>query len=122
MSRTSRLFAIAAIACVAAAGAFVSAAVASRDYVVAAVHRAWDFVLDGFRVSAEVQRIGPSQDKPRVRLVPGRVYLATTAQIYPHVTSWNGSCGLAEEVAAAALADTPALESPPRWQPSVASA
>ena len=73
-----------------------------------------------------IYRLGYQDRKPRVRLVPGRVYLATTAQIYPHVTSWNGSCGLAEEVAAAVLADVdgdrPALESQSRWQPHVASA
>ena len=84
-----------------------------------------------------IYRLGYQDRKPRVRLVPGRVYLATTAQIYPHVTSWNGSCGLAEEVAAAVLADTsntsntsdtsdtsvkPAIESSSRWRPKVASA
>ena len=80
MSRTSRLFAIAAIACAAAAGAFVSAAAASRDYVVAAVHRAWDFVIDGFRVRADVQRASPSQDKPRVRLVAAKAFIMRLAK------------------------------------------
>ena len=36
---------------------------------------------------------------PPIALVPGRVYLATTAQVYPEVTSWNGSAGLALRVA-----------------------
>jgi protoporphyrinogen oxidase len=36
---------------------------------------------------------------PPEELVPGRVYLATTAQIYPNVTSWNSSTGLAKRVA-----------------------
>jgi hypothetical protein len=80
MSRTSRLFAIAAIACAAAAGAFASVAAASRDYVVAAVHRAWDFVTDGFRVSAEVQRASPSQEKPRVRLVAAKAFIMCLAK------------------------------------------
>lgn len=69
-----------------------------------------------------IYQLGYQRLKPRVCLVPGRVYLATTAQIYPQVTSWNGSCGLAEDVAAAALADSAALASSPCWQPDVASA
>ncbi|MEJ2152022.1 MAG: FAD-dependent oxidoreductase [Gemmatimonadota bacterium] len=35
--------------------------------------------------------------KPPAQLVPGRVYLATTAQVYPQVTSWNSSAAVAEE-------------------------
>ena len=75
MSRSTRLFAIAAIACAAAASAFAAAAVASRDYVVTAVHRAWDFAVDGFRVSAEVQRDSPRPDKPRVQLVAAKAFI-----------------------------------------------
>ncbi len=52
-----------------------------------------------------IYRLGFQSYKPRIRLVPGRVYLATTSQVYPQVTSWNGSCGLAETVAAEVLAD-----------------
>jgi hypothetical protein len=26
-------------------------------------------------------------------VVPGRIYLSTTAQVYPVVTSWNGAVG-----------------------------
>jgi protoporphyrinogen oxidase len=36
--------------------------------------------------------------KPPAELVPDRVYLATSAQVYPGVTSWNASSGLAKEV------------------------
>lgn len=75
MSRSSRLFAIAAIACAAAAGAFASAAVASRDYVVAAVHRAWDFVVEGLRVTAAVQPVSPSQREPSVALVAAKAFI-----------------------------------------------
>lgn len=75
MSRSSRLFAIAAIACAAAAGAFASVAVASRDYVVSAVHRAWDFVLDGFRMEASVQPASPSQREPSVALVAAKAFI-----------------------------------------------
>lgn len=52
-----------------------------------------------------IYHLGYQRRKPRVTLVPGRVYLATTAQVYPDVTSWNGSCRLAESVAMTALAD-----------------
>jgi len=38
---------------------------------------------------------GYSRRVPPKELVPGLVYLATTAQVYPNVTSWNSSIGLA---------------------------
>ena len=41
---------------------------------------------------------GYGKRAPPDELVPGRVYLATTAQIYPNVTSWNSSTGLAKRV------------------------
>jgi protoporphyrinogen oxidase len=41
---------------------------------------------------------GYGRRKPPGELVPGRVYLATTAQVYPSVTSWNSSIGLAKSV------------------------
>ena len=41
---------------------------------------------------------GYGRRKPPEELVPGRVYLATTAQVYPNVTSWNSSIGLAKSV------------------------
>lgn len=41
---------------------------------------------------------GYGSRKPPAELVPGRVFLATTTQIYPQVTSWNSSIGLAESV------------------------
>lgn len=75
MSRTSRLFAIAIIACAAAADAFALAAVASRDYVVSAVHRAWDFVTYGFRVSVDVRRIINVKDNTRVQLVAAKAFI-----------------------------------------------
>jgi protoporphyrinogen oxidase len=42
---------------------------------------------------------GYSRRVPPAELVMGRVYLATTAQVYPDVTSWNTSIGLATSVA-----------------------
>jgi protoporphyrinogen oxidase len=41
---------------------------------------------------------GYGRRKPPEELVPGRVYLATTAQVYPNVTSWNSSIGVAKLV------------------------
>jgi protoporphyrinogen oxidase len=41
---------------------------------------------------------GYGRRKPPEELVPGRVYLATTSQVYPKVTSWNSSTGLAKAV------------------------
>ncbi len=46
---------------------------------------------------------GYSRRVPPLELVPGRVYMATTAQVYPNVTSWNSSIGLANQVAARLL-------------------
>lgn len=42
---------------------------------------------------------GYSRRLPAAELVPGRVFMATTAQIYPRVTSWNSSIELASRVA-----------------------
>ncbi|MGI9038009.1 MAG: NAD(P)/FAD-dependent oxidoreductase [Gemmatimonadota bacterium] len=41
---------------------------------------------------------GYSRRVPPAELVPSRVFLATTAQVYPEVTSWNTSIGLATDV------------------------
>lgn len=48
---------------------------------------------------------GYQSRKPPMVLAPGRVYLATTTQVYPDVTSWNGATGLARRVVDALLAD-----------------
>lgn len=45
-----------------------------------------------------IYTLGFGARKPDITLLPGRVYLATTAQVYPEVTSWNGSVGLAAQV------------------------
>lgn len=47
---------------------------------------------------------GYSRRIPPVELVAERVYLATTAQVYPNVTSWNSSIELAGRVAQRVLA------------------
>lgn len=41
---------------------------------------------------------GYQQRKPPTVLLPGKLYLATTTQVYPEVTSWNGAVGLARKV------------------------
>lgn len=49
---------------------------------------------------------GYSSRVPPLELIPGRVYLATTAQVYPNVTSWNSSIGLANRVAERLIGST----------------
>jgi protoporphyrinogen oxidase len=41
---------------------------------------------------------GYLQHKLPTELVPGRVYLATSTQVYPEIPSWNSSVGLAKQV------------------------
>jgi protoporphyrinogen oxidase len=43
-------------------------------------------------------RKGYLRMKPPEELIPGRIYLATSTQVYPSVTSWNSSTGLARRV------------------------
>jgi hypothetical protein len=53
---------------------------------------------------------GYSQRRPPTSVLPGKLYLACTAQVYPRVNSWNSCCEvvdsmmvqIAEETAAAA--------------------
>ncbi len=45
-----------------------------------------------------IYRRGYLRAKPPAELVPGRFFLATTGQVYPQVTSWNGSTELAQLV------------------------
>lgn len=40
---------------------------------------------------------GYQQRKPPTVLLPRKVYLVTTTQVYPEVTSWNGAVGLARK-------------------------
>ena len=41
---------------------------------------------------------GYQQRKPSTVLLPDKLYLATTTQVYPEVTSWNGTVGLVRKV------------------------
>ena len=45
-----------------------------------------------------VYTTGYLRKKPPMALIRGRLYLATSAQVYPTVTSWNGSVGLVRKV------------------------
>lgn len=91
MSRS--LIASAALAFAAAVGAFASVAVASRDYVVSAVHRAWDFVLDCMDMRPGAQAESPGQDKPRVALVAAKAFMQRMAKRErPRVTTLWRMC------------------------------
>lgn len=80
MSRSLRFLSIAAIACAAAAGAFMSAAIAFRDYVVSVVHRAWDLVAGSWRLDVGVHPELPSQERPRVALVMAKAFILRLMQ------------------------------------------
>ena len=49
--------------------------------------------------------LGYARRKPPHALVPGRVYLSTSSQVYPNVTSWNGASELSRAVVDTLLAD-----------------
>lgn len=57
-----------------------------------------DDVIDRFVFRAPfvepLYTTGFQQRKPPTVLLPGKIYLATTTQVYPEVTSWNGAVGL----------------------------
>jgi protoporphyrinogen oxidase len=57
-----------------------------------------------------VHSLGYGARVPDMQIPGTRVFLATTAQIYPDVTSWNSSVGLAERVAACVLNQRPSEE------------
>lgn len=42
--------------------------------------------------------LGYQSRKPPTALVPGRLYMASTAQLYPRVNSWNSCCEVVEEM------------------------
>lgn len=44
--------------------------------------------------------LGYQKEKPRMRVGDSRVYLATTAQCYPNLNSWNTMVGIASDAAA----------------------
>ncbi|WP_156346114.1 hypothetical protein [Verrucomicrobium spinosum] len=52
-----------------------------------------------------VYTTGYSARRPPEELVPGRVFLSNTAQVYPIVTSWNGSVAQANKTLEHVLVD-----------------
>lgn len=50
--------------------------------------------------------VGYNGVRPPASLIPGRLYLACTAQVYPHVNSWNSCCHVVEETIARVAAET----------------
>jgi len=67
-------------------------------------------VADGFLFRAPFVEplwpLGYLRRRPPVTLIPGRLYLAGTSQVYPRVNSWNSCCEVTEELAAALRAGT----------------
>jgi protoporphyrinogen oxidase len=47
--------------------------------------------------------------KPPTSIIPGRLYLACTAQVYPRVNSWNSCCDVVESMMPQLAAETAAL-------------
>ncbi|HET8625426.1 MAG TPA: FAD-dependent oxidoreductase [Gemmatimonadales bacterium] len=56
--------------------------------------------------------------KPPASIIPGRLYLACTAQHYPQVNSWNSCCDVVDSMMARVVAETAAL--PSRGEPALA--
>jgi len=44
--------------------------------------------------------VGYSRVRPESAVIPGRLYLSCTAQVYPRVNSWNSCCELVEDMSA----------------------
>jgi protoporphyrinogen oxidase len=42
--------------------------------------------------------VGYHERRPAPSVIPGRLYLACTAQVYPRVNSWNSCCAVVEEM------------------------
>ena len=46
---------------------------------------------------------------PPMRILPGRLYLACTAQVYPRVNSWNSCCEVVEDMMPQLTAETESI-------------
>ena len=68
-----------------------------------------------------IYKLGQMQLRPPEELVRGRVYMANTAQVYPVVTSWNGSVIQAEKTLAV-MGVSPAAASGTKVSAKAASA
>ena len=86
MYRSSRILAIAAIAC-AAVGSAISAA---ADRVVSAVSRGFDRMIDAWVEPFQPAATAPAQEKPRVALVAAQAFVARVLKRRPSVhPSWR---------------------------------
>ena len=63
--------------------------------------------------------VGYQRVKPPATIIPGRLYLASTAQVYPRVNSWDSSCEVVERMIPTLAQETAALRS--RREPAPAS-
>jgi protoporphyrinogen oxidase len=50
--------------------------------------------------------VGYADKRPPTTILPGRLYLACTAQVYPRVNSWNSCCEVVDEMVKALVAET----------------
>ncbi len=59
-------------------------------------------VIDRFLFKAPfvepIWTVGYQQRKPPYTVIPGRLYMATTAHLYPKVNSWNSCCEVVDEM------------------------
>ncbi len=53
--------------------------------------------------------LGYRSMRPAPSLIPGRLYMASTAQVYPRVNSWNSCCEVVDELMTAFEAETAGL-------------
>ncbi len=53
--------------------------------------------------------VGYSQRCAPTSVIPGRLYLACTAQVYPRVNSWNSCCEVVEEMMKGLVIETAAV-------------
>jgi len=56
-----------------------------------------------------IWKLGYQQLCPPTSVIPGRLYLACTAQVYPRVNSWNSCCEVVEGMMPGLAAETSAL-------------
>jgi protoporphyrinogen oxidase len=61
-----------------------------------------DEIVDQFVFRAPfvepIWTVGYHTRRPSPTVIPGRLYLACTAQVYPRVNSWNSCCAVVEEM------------------------
>jgi hypothetical protein len=58
--------------------------------------------------------------RPSSSIIPGRLYLVSTAQIYPRVNSWNSCCEMVDAMLPLWDAETDHLETVATSRPNAA--